>query len=434
MPDQELESRILRFEQAWRQNDPPKIDDYLRDPFASPSPARDRLLIELICVDLEYRWRNFHVDEPPTLRTYVERFPELISLDRLPLELIGEEYRVRRRWGDRPSHAEFLAPFHERREQIQAELLRVDAEIEEESAEPVPTARFPDRNPLAASLTVPDPDVPLLSHHDFLLRRLIGAGRMGKVYHAQQAGAGHDVAVKFLRKSFLQHPDVVRRFLGEARTIAGLRHPNIVGTQGLGRTAGGSYFIVMDLVVGSDLARLAGVRAIAEEEAVDWSIAICDALAYAHGQGIVHCDLKPANILLDESGRIRVTDFGLARSLAGETPWAAEVEGTAPFMAPEQASPCWGPIDHRTDVYGIGAVLYTLLTGRAPFVGGRLPDILADVIASTPVLSPARLRRGLAEPLSNLCEKCLSKAPEARYQTVGEVRSALATVREGMLP
>ena len=111
----------------------------------------------------------------------------------------------------------------------------------------------------------------------------------------------------------------------------------------------------------------------------------CDALDHAHERGVVHCDLKPANLLLDEDGRIRVTDFGLARSLAGETPWAAEVEGTAPFMAPEQASPIWGPIDHRTDVYGIGAVLFTLLTGRPPFVGRRLPDVLAQVVSATPV-------------------------------------------------
>src|SRR5205823_13214835 len=105
----------------------------------------------------------------------------------------------------------------------------------------------------------------------------------------------------------------------------------------------------------------------------------CDALEHAHSRGIIHCDLKPANLLLDGNGSIRVTDFGLARSLADETPWTAEVEGTAPFMAPEQASRYWGPIGVRTDVYGLGAVLYSLLTGRPPYIARRLPDILADV-------------------------------------------------------
>jgi len=280
-----------------------------------------------------------------------------------------------------------MVSFHDRWGQIRAELLRVDAEIEEESPEPHHTARTPSREVPAD----PDSDAPLLSHHDFLLRRLIGAGRMGKVYQARQYSAGRDVAVKFLRKSLLLHPEVVRRFIGEARTIVRMRHPNIVGTQGLGRTPAGSYFIVMDLVVGVNLALTTAERVIAEQEAIHWTMEVCEALEHAHERGIVHCDLKPANILLDDRGRIRVTDFGLARSLAGETPGTAEVEGTAPFMAPEQASRSWGPIDHRTDVYGIGAVLFALLTGRPPFVGGRLPDILADVIAATPVVSPTHL-------------------------------------------
>jgi eukaryotic-like serine/threonine-protein kinase len=251
---------------------------------------------------------------------------------------------------------------------------------------------------------------------------------MGKVYEARQHGAGRDVAVKFLRKSLLDDADVVRRFIGEARTVARLRHPNIVGTQGLGRTPGGSFFIVMDLVAGPDLASLGGQRAIAVEEAVRWALETCAALEHAHERGVVHCDLKPANLLLDPSGRIRVTDFGLARSLTEDTPRAAEVEGTVPFMAPEQASRCWGPIDPRTDVYGVGAVLYTLLTGRPPFVGRRLPDILAEVVSATPVESPARLRPGLPASVSDLCLKCLAKAPKARFPTIRQVGQALAGV------
>ena len=181
----------------------------------------------------------------------------------------------------------------------------------------------------------------------------------------------------------------------------------------------------MDLVAGPDLARIAARRAIAVGEAVRWAMETCDALGHAHERGIVHCDLKPANLLLDEGGRLRVTDFGLARSLAEDTAWAAEVEGTAPFMAPEQASRCWGPIDPRTDVYGLGAVLFALLTGRPPVVGRRLPDVLAEVISATPVIAPARLRPGLSESVDALCRKCLAKRPEERFQTVQEVRSAL---------
>jgi eukaryotic-like serine/threonine-protein kinase len=254
---------------------------------------------------------------------------------------------------------------------------------------------------------------------------MIGAGRMGKVYQAWHRSARSAVAVKFLRKSFLDQPGVVRRFIGEARTVAKLRHPNIVGIHGLGRTPGGSYFLVMTLVAGPDLALVGRTRRISVPEAIRWAIEICNALEHAHARGIIHCDLKPANLVLDGDGCVRVTDFGLARSMSERMPGSAEVEGTAPFMAPEQASRCYGEIDVRTDIYGIGAILFTLLTGRPPWVGRRLPDILTGVLSARPVIPPIRLRPDLSESISDLCRKCLSKVPDDRYQTVREVRSAL---------
>jgi RNA polymerase sigma factor (sigma-70 family) len=315
-----------------------------------------------------------------------------------------------------------------RRSLARIRTLLAQRHLEAESAGPPLTTRPASESTPPEEQAELDPGVPLLSHRDFLLRRLIGAGRMGKVYEAWQHGAGREVAVKFLRRPLLQHPGVVRRFLDEARTVARLRHPHIVGTQGLGRTPGGSYFIVMDLVTGPNLAQIGAQREITVDEVIRWALETCLALEHAHERGIIHCDLKPANLLLDPSGMVRVTDFGLARSLAEDTPGAAEVEGTAPFMAPEQASRCWGPIDHRTDVYGIGAVIFTLLTGRPPIVGRRLPDVLAEVVSATPVVAPARLRPGLPEPLDALCRKCLAKPPGARFQTVQEVRSALVEV------
>jgi eukaryotic-like serine/threonine-protein kinase len=288
---------------------------------------------------------------------------------------------------------------------------------------------LPETRSLSSSAEAePLKDGPLLSHRDVLLQRMIGAGRMGKVYQARRISENRTVAVKFLRKSFLHHPGVVERFIGEARTIATLDHPHIVRIHGLGRTSGGAYFIVMELVAGSNLDQIIKARTISVDEARDWAIQICQALEHAHHRGIIHCDLKPANILLDEGGRIRVTDFGLARSLTGHTPWTAEVEGTAPFMAPEQASRCWGEIDVRTDVYGIGAVLYTLLTGRPPWLGRRLPDVLASVVSAAAVVPARDLRADLPEWLSDLSAKCLSKAQKDRYPAVQDVRVALAAV------
>ena len=271
-------------------------------------------------------------------------------------------------------------------------------------------------------------ELPTRSDREFLLHRMIGAGGMGKVYAATIRDTGQPVAVKFLRKSLLIRPEVVRRFLGEARTISRLRHPRILGLDGLGRTAGGSYFIVMDLVDGPSLAEVAQTRAIATTEVVRWALELCEALEHAHGQGVGHCDLKPANILLDDTGSIRVTDFGLARSLHTATPYAAGLEGTAPFMAPEQASPRWGPIDQRTDVYGVGAVLFTLLTGRPPIVGRHVAAVLDQVQSATPVDALASLRPELAGPLADICQRCLTKLPSARFASVRDLRRALREV------
>ena len=437
MPDDDLESRIHDFEQSWQRDCPAEIAELLLRSPALTSQERHALLVELICVDLEFRWRQCSRDsvshDRRLLESYAAQFPELGTLDRLPIELIGEEYRARRVWGDRPEHAEFFSRFPAQQEQLRTELPRIDREIDEELAGSRSSGIS---SPVAKACTTDAGleqigGIPFFSHQDILLKRMIGAGRMGKVYQAWQHDLRREIAVKFLRKGLLQEPVLVQRFIGEAITVAKLNHPNIVGIHGLGRTPSGAYFIVMDLVSGSNLDLLARTNLVSVEEVISWAMELCNALEHAHAQGIVHCDLKPANLLLDEHGRLRVTDFGLARSLTGQTAWAAEVEGTAPFMAPEQVSRYWGPIGIQTDVYGIGAVLYTLLTGQPPWAGRRLPDILAKVVSAAPVIPASSLRPDLPRPMSDLCRKCLSKAPEDRYHNVQEVRSVLARLDGG---
>ncbi len=430
MLDDDLESRILSFERGWRQGGPSKIGDYLYCRSQANPERRRRLLVELICVDLEFRWRNYVPgqlgSEPALLDGYVGLFPELGALDQLPLELIGQEYRVRRQLGDRPTHDDVIARFRMRQESIRAELRLIDCEIENESGNPGTIAPSPKRSsanePRAGRMV----SGRLLSHRDLLLRKMIGSGLMGKVYEAWQHSARRAVAVKFLRKSFLLEPRVVQRFIDEASTIARLAHPNIVKAYGLGRTPGNAYFIVIELVSGPNLA-VAGSRTVVSiEDAVHWTIETCSALEHAHDRGIIHCDLKPANLLLDTDGSVRVADFGFARTLSDRTPWNGDLEGTAPFMAPEQASRCWGDVGIRTDVYGLGAVLYALLAGRPPWLGRRLPDILAQVTSAAPVVPLKSLRPDVPEPLDDICRKCLSKSPGDRYSTLREVRASLA--------
>jgi serine/threonine protein kinase len=260
---------------------------------------------------------------------------------------------------------------------------------------------------------------------------MIGAGRTGKVYEARQAGTGRTVAVKFLRKSLLRQPGILRRFAEEAGFIVGLRHPNIVEIHGLGRTPAGGCFLVMEHVAGSNLDLFARSGPVPVEAAVRRVVEVCKGVEHAHANAIIHCDLKPANILMDGAGGIKVADFGLARSLDGPAPGESEVEGTAPYMAPEQASRSWGEIGVRTDVYGVGAILFTLLTGRPPWIGRSLPEILAQVLGAAPAVPPSALRSGLPEAVDAACRRCLSRRPGDRYPSVRAVRAALAEIAGG---
>ncbi len=266
-----------------------------------------------------------------------------------------------------------------------------------------------------------------LPYSDFVLEEMIGAGGMGKVYRASQRSLERLVAIKFLRKSFLSRPDAVEAFLREARTIARLQHPHVVGVHGLGRTPQGGLFIVMDLMEGGDLSRQLADGPVPHERAVIWTIQAADALAHAHERGILHCDLKPANLLLDSADRVRLTDFGLARRLRHEPLTASNIAGTAAYIAPEQVADCWGPMSPATDVHGLGAVLYHLLTGRPPYGDDRAPDVLARVVSGAMPVAPRELVPDVPCRLSDACLRCLAKSAGRRYAGMAELKAALLT-------
>ena len=336
-----FDPHIRRFELAWQQGSAPKIADVMSaaDFNDASESLHSDLLTELICIDLEFRWKNQCSGKPPVLEDYVRQFPKLGSLDDLPVELIAEEYRVRQRWGDTPTHDEFLARFARRQDSIRRTLQRVDRELLDEAEDelfPVTTRSRPQPSTRQVS-KIADPHAPL-PYSDYLLQRQIGAGAMGKVYQALQKSLDRPVAVKYLRKSFSRQPHAVQRFVTEARTVARFHHPGIVGIQGLGRTPNGGYFIVMDLVGGGDLEEQIGAGPVAIAEAVGWMVEACGAIQHAHDNGIIHCDLKPSNLLLDRDRNVRVTDFGLAHSTIDESIQSADIAGTAGYMAPEQVS------------------------------------------------------------------------------------------------
>ncbi len=236
----------------------------------------------------------------------------------------------------------------------------------------------------------------LLAYGDVVLLRQLGQGGMGKVYRATWRGSDVPVAVKLLRKPLRSHETAAARFREEAALLARLRHPGIVALHGVGLLPDGGHFLVMDLVEGSDLARQPRPPV---AEALRWVAEAAEAIEYAHGMGVVHCDLKPSNLLLRGDGHVLVSDFGLARSLAGGD---APRGGTAGFMAPEQFDP-EGRVSPRTDVYGLGAVLHALLPERSPEVDA-------------------------------LCRRCLAPDPATRFASAAELASALHALLSALKP
>src|SRR5215203_5045434 len=229
------------------------------------------------------------------------------------------------------------------------------------------------------------------------ITRLLGAGGMGEVYLAEDVRLGRPVALKFLPASLKADADSRARLLNEARAASLLRSPNIAVTYDIGEHAG-TDFIVMEYVEGELLSVRAARGPLPPREVVDIGVQVADALDEAHGRGIIHRDIKSANLIRTERGLVKVLDFGLAKFLGRTTAdefitqrqmtIAGMVVGTISYMAPEQA--LGRAVDHRADLFSLGVVLYELATGRTPFSGGAATEIIDKILHETP-LPPSAL-------------------------------------------
>jgi serine/threonine-protein kinase len=257
----------------------------------------------------------------------------------------------------------------------------------------------------------------------------LGVGGMANVYHARDLNLQRDVALKLLRDDFVEDASFRVRFLQEARAAANLIHPNIVTIYDFGYDPG-RYFIIMEYVQGTDLKTLLRRRgAFPVAEAVDLMVQICAGIGYAHRAGLIHCDLKPHNILVTADGRGKITDFGISRALATVRPdeKASVVWGSPQYFAPEQAA--GGPPSPASDVYALGVILYEMLTGRLPFESsdpGRLGEL--HLTATPP--SPRGLNPVIPEPLERIVLKVLAKEPSSRYRTADQFGRVLTTFAE----
>ena len=263
----------------------------------------------------------------------------------------------------------------------------------------------------------------------------IGAGGMGEVYRARDRKLDRDVAIKVLPESVAADPDALARFEREAKAVAALSHPNILSIFDFG-THGGISYAVTELLEGETLREKLRAGAVPARAAVEYALQIARGLSAAHEKGIVHRDLKPENLFVIRGGHLKILDFGLAKrvvrileSEATHAPTATVAEHTAPgtvlgtlgYMSPEQVRGL--PVDHRSDLFSFGAILYELLSGRKPFLKSSSSDTIAAILKEEP---PEMSARDVPVALEHVVQHCLEKEPEDRFQSARDIAFALA--------
>lgn len=268
---------------------------------------------------------------------------------------------------------------------------------------------------------------------DFHILREVGHGGMGAVYEAEQISLHRRVALKVLRFGRVSDPEALERFQREAETVACLHHTNIVPIFAIGSEGGVNYY-AMQFIVGRSLDQvLKGQGGLIDAQKVaKWGLEAAEALSHSHARGVIHRDVKPSNLMLDEAeGRIWLTDFGLAKRLDDVTlSMTGALLGTPRYMSPEQASASTHKLDHRTDLYSLGATLYELATGKPVFVGDSPHNVISQILTVDPE-PPRRHCPSLPRDLQTILLKCLAKDASQRYASAQELAKDLRAFLEG---
>jgi serine/threonine protein kinase/tetratricopeptide (TPR) repeat protein len=272
-----------------------------------------------------------------------------------------------------------------------------------------------------------------IAHYNITAK--LGSGGMGDVYRARDTKLGREIALKILPEQFSADPERRKRFEREARAVAALKHPNIVTIFSI-EEADGRYFITMELVDGKTLSALIAKRPLPLESFFDVSIPLADAVSSAHAQSITHRDLKPTNVMIEESGVLKVLDFGLAKllepaadadrakTIAGTSSDTAvgKIVGTAAYMSPEQAE--GKPIDHRSDIFSLGIIFYEMATGERPFKGDTHISTISSILKDQP-RHISEVNQTLPRHLGRIVNHCLEKDADKRFQTAKDIRNEL---------
>jgi beta-lactam-binding protein with PASTA domain len=277
---------------------------------------------------------------------------------------------------------------------------------------------------------VSDTLIDSLVHGRYRIVRKLGAGGMATVYLAEDQELGRRVALKVLNERHAHDEQFVERFRREAQNAAGLSHPNIVSIFDRGETDDGTYYIAMEYLDGrtlKDLLRRRGPMPV--RLALQYARQILAGMRFAHRHGIVHRDIKPHNVMVDNEGRLKVTDFGIARAGASQMTEAGSIVGTAQYLSPEQAR--GESVDPRSDIYSMGIVLYEMLTGGVPFTGETPVEIAMKHLSAVPE-PPSAKRDDVPRDVDLATLRALAKSADDRYQSAEEMDAELARIEQGL--